>query len=369
MPNKDIILSSLEALKKHQPQQELILGFDGFVDQIIHLVDERQNAENYTRLNNMTDYASRVERASGKSCNIEMKLIETKLGGNAPIMANALLSQGYGINYFGALGKDNIDPIFNDFVSQCKKVVSIANPAVTEALEFHDGKIMMGRLEPLDDINWENLLSKISIDDLEALLNKSSLIGCVNWTMMPYMNSIYEGLTKHLAKTDERKLVFIDLVDPRKRTSEDLNNALTLLSKMQEHADVILGLNEDESIQVAELIGVNTSELGDRAGAILNKLNLKYVVIHPTKGACIATETDSFYHDGPYTPTPKLTTGAGDNFNAGFCNALLSGLNPEQAIITGVCTSGYYVRNCRSPMREELIGFMQDWAEVDGGEI
>lgn len=369
MPNKDIILSSLEALKTHTPKQEIILGFDGFIDQIIHLVDERQDAKNYSRLNEMTHLAKKIDLASGKSCNIEMKLIETKLGGNAPIMANALLSQGFEINYFGALGKDKTHTIFDEFVSKCKKVISIADPAVTEALEFHDGKIMMGRLEPLDDVNWENLQSKISESDLDNILNNCSLVACVNWTMMPYMNSIYEGLTKHFAKTKNRKLVFIDLVDPRKRTAEDLSNALKLLAAMQEHADVILGLNEDESIQVAELLAVNKNDLCERANAILNSLKLKYVVIHPTKGACIATEKESFYYDGPYTPTPKLTTGAGDNFNSGFCNALLSGLNPEQAIITGVSTSGYYVRNCHSPDRKELLEFMQTWANADGKDI
>ena len=48
--------------------------------------------------------------------------------------------------------------------------------------------------------------------------------------------------------------------------------------------------------------------------------------------------------EGPYTSNPRLTTGAGDNFNAGFCLGQLLGLSPQQCLITGTGTSGFYVQ-------------------------
>lgn len=59
---------------------------------------------------------------------------------------------------------------------------------------------------------------------------------------------------------------------------------------------------------------------------------------------------------------PKLTTGAGDNFNAGFVLGLMLGLSPDQALLTGMSTSGFYVRNAGSPKFEELIQFIEDWS-------
>ena len=42
---------------------------------------------------------------------------------------------------------------------------------------------------------------------------------------------------------------------------------------------------------------------------------------------------------------------------------LLLGLEPDQALLTGMSTSGFYVRNARSPKFEELYTFMKEWAE------
>ena len=85
---------------------------------------------------------------------------------------------------------------------------------------------------------------------------------------------------------------------------------------------------------------------------------------------CIRDRTEGVWHiKGPYTKTPKLTTGAGDVFNAGFCHGLLHGLTPEEAIATGVCSSGFYVRECHSATDQELIAFMQRWAAATCGAI
>ena len=65
---------------------------------------------------------------------------------------------------------------------------------------------------------------------------------------------------------------------------------------------------------------------------------------------------------GPYVEKPKLTTEAGDNFNAGFVLGLMLNLNPTEALLTGMATSGYYVRNAESPSFKQLIQFIEDWA-------
>lgn len=367
----DVVRSVADALDSTPADKEVLIGFDGFVDEIIRLVDTRSSAEEFTPIQTMSAFASRIADAAGLSCNIEMVTEQIKLGGNGPIMANNLVEQGYGVNYCGAIGAGGeIHPVFRDFANRCKQVVSMADPGHTEALEFDDGKIMMGKMTQLNEVSWENVVEVISPEELSALLERISFIGCVNWTMLPKMNSILSGLSEAAATASGRITMMIDLVDPKKRLPEELEEVLRLLTTISEQVDVILGLNENESIQVAEvLFGHKGDDLTDRAQNIRTELGLLQVVIHPTHSACVATAEGEWSVKGPYTPTPKLTTGAGDNFNAGYSNGFLTGLDPEACLMTGVCSSGFYVRNCRSATRPELAGFARQWAEVECGEM
>jgi sugar/nucleoside kinase (ribokinase family) len=184
------------------------------------------------------------------------------------------------------------------------------------------------------------------------------------------MNSILLGLMQLLGECRERKSIFIDLADPRKRTVADIREVLELLRSIESKANVILGLNEDEAVQIAQVLDIEVSlDVKELARSIRKKVALHMVVIHPVREAAVATADDACWIAGPYTPVPKLTTGAGDNFNAGFCNGYLGGLPPEQCLATGVCASGFYVRNCRPPSQHELVEFMKNWAAINCGML
>ena len=111
------------------------VGFDGFVDEILHVVDKRESMDKYSRLPTITKYAERLAAAANKSTNVEMVSQLTKLGGNGPIMANALASFGLKVCYLGNLGYPNLHPIFADFAKRAE-VHTIAEPGYTDALEF-----------------------------------------------------------------------------------------------------------------------------------------------------------------------------------------------------------------------------------------
>lgn len=365
------IVKAAEGLAAHPAQEDVLIGFDGFIDEIIRLVDTRASAEEYTPMATMTVFAERILAAAGLSCNIEMVPTQVKLGGNGPIMANSLVAQGYGVRYIGALGAGGaVHPVFHDFAEACLEVISLCSPAQTNALEFDDGKIMMGKMDMLREVNWESLLAQMPMDALQERINATSLVGCVNWTMLPNMNSILQGLSALLKNRPGRARLFIDLTDPKKRSAEDIREVLCILSGIQEHADVTLGLNEYESNQVSEaLLGHASDDLTDRAQKIRTKMGIDQVVIHPTRSAAVATSEGEWYVEGPYTPKPKLTTGAGDNFNAGYCNGMLAGLDPESCLLAGVGNSGFYVRQCHSPSRPELVDFLRTWSAAGGGEM
>jgi sugar/nucleoside kinase (ribokinase family) len=343
------------------------VGLDGFVDEILHVVDKRESAERYTRLPLIAQLAERLAGAAGKSTNVELVSQITKLGGNGPIMANALASFGMKVTYLGILGYPNLHPVFTEFSNRAD-VHSIAEPGYTDALEFEDGKIMMGKHDSLKQMNWANIKSRFGQEKFTSHICGADLLGFVNWTMLPHMSDIWSSVLKEICpgmKSKRRKL-FIDLADPEKRTSEDILGALELVTAFQKYFDVVLGLNEKEGYEIGENLGLKTS---DRSPEGLQKLcqeihlriRVDTLVIHPTAYALASGPDGVSLVQGPFTPKPKITTGAGDHFNSGFCLGKLLGFTTEQSLLTGVTTSGYYVRTAKSPSVADQVGMLRNW--------
>lgn len=83
----------LESAAPRVGQLTAFVGLDGFVDEILHVVDKRHSAAAYDRMPTIAKLAERLAAAAGKSTNIEFVPQLTKLGGNGPIMANALRNE------------------------------------------------------------------------------------------------------------------------------------------------------------------------------------------------------------------------------------------------------------------------------------
>ena len=345
------------------------VGLDGFVDEIIHVVDKRQSAENFQRLTGIGPFAARIAAAAGQSTNIELVNHVTKLGGNGPIMANALASFGLRVTYLGTLGYPTIHPIFEEFGKRAQ-IHSIAEPGHTDALEFDDGKIMMGKHYTLKEVNWENIKARFGREKFARNFQGADLVGFVNWTMLPYMSDVWKSLLKELcpALTPRRRLLFFDLADPEKRTPEDIRRALDLIIGFQKFFEVVLGLNEKEAFEIGEVLGLQHTDhskegLQKLTAELSLKLPIESVVVHPVAYALAGSKGAVSLVEGPFIARPTITTGAGDHFNSGFCLGKLLGLENELCILTGVTTSGFYVRTARSPSVLELVEMLRNWPD------
>src|SRR5690348_132399 len=173
------------------------VGLDGFVDEILHVVDKRESATKYQRLTTIARFAERLAAAAGQSTNVELVTQLTKLGGNGPIMANALASFGLKVTYLGILGYPALHPVFADFAKRAD-VYSIAEPGYTDALEFDDGKIMLGKHQSLKQMNWENIQGRFGKDKFYASFGSADLVGFVNWTMLTSMSDIWSAVLKEV---------------------------------------------------------------------------------------------------------------------------------------------------------------------------
>jgi sugar/nucleoside kinase (ribokinase family) len=207
---------------------------------------------------------------------------------------------------------------------------------------------------------------------IAKMVGECDLFGMENWTMMPKMSEIWQGIIDEvfplLPKADVKPLAFFDLADPEKRTKEDILRAMKLIGKFEKKFRTILGLNEKEVYEIAEVFDIpvneNTSDAEKLRKTVLathNSLGIYCLMVHPVRTICCAINGEYYCTDGPFCPKPVLTTGAGDNLNAGFCLGQSLGLDPLSSLTLGVSTSGFYVRNAKSPTFDEVIKFAQDW--------
>lgn len=344
-----------------------VVGLDGFVDKIVTPVDKRHGLkQNFDAIETIDALGSRISAAAGKSANIELFPRFDKLGGNGPIMANAHVSLGLAVRYIGALGHPSVDPVFEEFARKTN-AVSLANPGITTALEFKDGKLMLGNTSSLEEIDFARIIEVTGEGAFIDMLAKAELVSIVNWTMIPKMTSILlemvERIMPNLPPIDTRNF-FFDLTDPAKRSAEDIREVLRVISRFQAHTEVTLGLNYNEALQVCETMDLKGGEKDEEslcrmATEIRRKLEIACVVIHPTDSASCATKDGAWWTPGPYTENPKITTGAGDHFNAGFSAARLCGFSPLTSLALATCTSGHYVRTAESPSTNQVVELLR----------
>ena len=370
--NIQTLIQELES--RRNTKLNMLVGVDGFVDEILHVVEKRQDFNNFTRMKTIESFGERIIRASGLSTNIEFVSQQVKLGGNGPILANGLLQLGVHLTYVGALGETSIHPIFKPLVEKSKTVYSLCDPAHTDAIEFEDGKLMLGKLSTLENITWQRFKEVVGdAHKIADIINEAHLISIVNWTMIPKLSELWEGLINEvlplLPDKDEKPLAFFDLCDPEKRTKSDILHAMKLLGKFNEKFRAVLGLNEKELFEIAAVFDIQAPEgvthddkLKLLAEEVYKSLSIHCLVVHPIKEAFACSPVGFVHTLGPYCAKPLLTTGAGDNFNAGFCFAQALGLSLQLSITMGVAASGYYVRNAKSADVNSIITFLNNWA-------
>ena len=355
----------LDARKNHDLR--MVVGMDGFIDEILHLVDKRQNIKQFDRVPTLKMYGEMITRAAGLSTNVEIVPVEVRLGGNGPYMSNALLSYGVKLTYIGALGNP-IHPVYQDFAAKAEKVYSLCEPGHNQALEFDDGKLMMLKPEVFTGITWQRVKELVGPPkEIAALIDKCDLLGLIDWSIVFNMTDIWQNLIDEvlplMADRPVKPLAFFDLSDPEKRTKEDILHGMKQLAMFESKFRAILGLNEKELYQIADTFDIKADNLKDTITALSKKLNIYCLMVHPVKDAHCVIDNTYYQVDGPYCEKPLTTTGAGDNFNAGFCLAQALGLDPTASLTMGVCSSGYYVRNAKSGTYEQVMDFAKTWAE------
>src|SRR3954451_22494459 len=107
----ELTAAKLSAAQGKLGASKAVIGLDGFVDEIIAVVDKRQSNDTFESVKTIAALGGKITNASGQSSNYELVVKQMKLGGNGPIMANALASAGFDVTYIGNLGYPNLHPV------------------------------------------------------------------------------------------------------------------------------------------------------------------------------------------------------------------------------------------------------------------
>ena len=341
-----------------------VVGFDGFVDCILRVVKNKEVTGKSQYFESMREFGEYLIDKSGKSCSLELNEVATKIGGNMPIMANTLGSLGIKTDCIGAMGYPDVDPLFKTMSGSCT-LHTIAKPGYTTALEFNDGKVMLGQMDSLNRLTWDMVKDYLGMENIRNMFLKSNLICMVNWSELDCTTSIWEGILEDVMPhhtPNKNQIMFFDLSDCSKRSRKEILQALELIKRFSTNFKVVFGLNENEARLVYNALKDNadTCDIGLIGDTIYSAMGIDVIVIHPVKCSMAWTASGIFKAQTLFVNKPKISTGGGDNFNAGLCAGLLMGLDPEASLIMANSTSAYYVKNGCSPSLLQLVDFIKE---------
>lgn len=355
----------IEKLENGEPTNiQCLVGFDGYIDEIYQVVKSRETDDQFKRYKLIKDFGERILLAAGKSADIEIVLKEMRFGGNAPIMANALSTLSFNTTCIGQMDSDEGTNPFEHMNSECIKI-STGNCSKTMALEFCDGKIMLGNLSG-KSLNWETIKQKVGLDQLTKHIKNSSLISIVNWSGLDHMNEIVNGLKTdifdHLTEAFlKNKYLFFDLSDPSARSKEKLEVILKQIKELGKKFKVILGLNENEAYKLGLILESEANSIEEIGKDILKLLEINYVCVHTNYNIFGFSEDTMLIYEGMHVLNPVISTGAGDNFNAGLCMGFLEDCSFYQSMILGQATASFYISKGKSPKRKELSNYIKEY--------
>jgi hypothetical protein len=131
----------------------VLLGCDGFVDEVYQIVDVRKNLAEYTGMDDMRMFGELVVKRSGGGLGLEIIPKRRCSGGFTPNTGRVAAFLGLKPTLVGLYGAKEIDPAFEEFVDNCH-LVSLGDSAVTLVFEFKNGKILLSALKSVANLTW-----------------------------------------------------------------------------------------------------------------------------------------------------------------------------------------------------------------------
>ncbi len=361
--HRSLIQNVLDKLTRGTPQGEsAFIAYDGYVDKIQRAVAS-QHGSHETYFSTLESFGERIVNASNKSAQIELHTDLMKLGGNSPIMAESFGSLGMPVTCFGSLGFPEVHPVFQKMHKNVFKI-SAGQSAGTNALEFDDGKLILSELGVFSGLDWSEITRRIDLEVLKFRLRKSTLIALVGWCNLPHATDIWNGILKTLEEigVDYPLRFFFDLADPSKKEVKEVLEVFRTMGNCSTRGETTLGLNENETHVLNRMLGGDEgASLREKGRYLYSNIPVDKIVIHPVDRSLAILKNEIIEVAGKLVERPKVSTGGGDNFNAGYCLGQFLGCTEAECLVLAMATSGAYVENGLSPSPDTLREYLLGW--------
>ena len=342
------------------------LGFDACIDNIVRVVMERSENDGTEYFADSNQFSEFLLKLDNKSCGLELQTKLSKIGGNMVITANALGNLGIHTECIGTFGMPDILPVFRTMSANCT-LHTIADTITATALEFVNSKIIMFDPGPYNNLTWEGIKEIIGVEKIKEMLSGKQLISFVNWSEIENSNQIWKGILDDILPAidlkESRPFFFTDFSDCSRKSKIEIQTALILLGRFRNYFKVSLSLNQNEAALIAAAYDLkNHIPDEDFIKTLFRLCNTDVLVIHRVNDAIAYNGTTIEQCDTFFCKEPKILTGGGDNFNAGYCYSLFKEFDLFQSLLVANAVSGSYVKTGISPDAENLKEFLEHFS-------
>jgi len=359
----------LDKIETKNLNQNVLFGFDGFIDNIWTLVSERNSVEDYKVMNSMLTLNQRIKDSAGGGLSTEILKKDKRAGGFNANTARVLNYLGINTTLLSLFGEKENDEVFKDLVKD-SEIISLGDPCSAQIFEFEDGKLMFPNNEHIRKMNWDQLKNKVGLTKLIEIINKADLLAFGYWSNMPYYDTIIKGIIEEVIPKikDKKRKMFMDFGNVKKRSNYDLAEFSRSLRALEKYFELTVSLNRTETIDTAAALGIETelekNNYINIAQEIRKEMGISNFVVHTNNFALSVNDSGAQKLEQPYCENPVVTTGAGDTFNGGYISAMIISDDPEIRLAAASSTAGYFIRNAEPPTLEQLKTFLKGYESL-----
>jgi sugar/nucleoside kinase (ribokinase family) len=330
-------------------------GFDGFIDLLVRPVRQirRDGAEYF---NTIAQFGNYLSEKANLSCSLDLSRITERAGGNTPLLAAALSALGIECDCIGAFGWPEPNRRFNA-LGEHVRFTSVAGPGQCTSLEFEDGKVMLACNDTVDELDYDLLKWRTGTGRLTAWVDGADAVAICNWSEMKNSTSIWKGLLEEVfpkTASGRNKPLLVDISDCSRRDERDIREMLDLMKDFSLYFRVIFSLNYNEARMICRALDCPSGTIAGTAEQVHVRSGVSLTALHLSDGAYMVDSRGGRFLPGNHIEQPVLSTGGGDNFNAGLLWGLLLGLSNTDAIHMANTVGSMYVSKGESPTADDV---------------
>ena len=340
---------------------KLVIGIDGFVDQVWQVVKTRNTLEDYQLYEEMSDFSRKLAASGNGGFLNEILYKRRDFGGFTGNAGSAVIGLGIKPTIIGLFGKDRIDPVYERFIEE-SELITTGNPAIDQIFEFADGKLMMPTMIDVISQNWQNIVDAVGMNKLKEIFSKAEVIALGYWSIIFGFNEIVEGIYDLIGEDGKNKRLLFDLSDIRKSDKTELMGDLEKLSALNEKMPMTLCLNEHETeilfSHCGETLSHESKEAEDadeKTERVRKIIGMDELVVHTPYFAVASSSAEGrMTLPQNHCDLAVATTGAGDHFNGAYAVGLLRRLPMAERLALANAVVYWYVSMGWSPSEEDV---------------